>query len=151
MFKYLNISILRNRAGAVVLPVILIISAIIMEIALVAVIISTTLLNSATNEKLASEALKGARAGIQDAAIRVVRYCSISDDSTYCPSSYTIAIDSQTVTLTIGSRVTVGSNYTRTITATGAVGLVRKKLQAILSINGTTGEVSGQSISEISL
>ena len=139
------------RTGAVTLPAVLMISAIIMEVALVAVIISSTLVSSTNREKLSSESIKAAQAGIQDATIRVVRYCSLANDSSHCPGFYSIDIGSRTVDVTIDDRVTVEDNFTRIITATGRADLVRKKLEALLNINGETGEVGTQYVKEIPL
>ena len=133
-----------NRTrGAVTLPSILLISAIIMEIAIVGVIISSAVVNTANNAKLSSEALKAAGAGIQDAIIRVVRYCSLTDNSG-CPSSYPLTVGTRTVNITIDSV----SVTPRKITADATAGLVKKRMQAVLNINQSTGEVTTQSIKE---
>ncbi len=135
--------------GAVTLPSILLISAIIMEIAIVSVIISSALVSSTNNEKLSSEAIKAARAGIEDATIRVVRYCSLSNNAD-CPSLYSITVGTRTADIRIGilTPTPVGSNFTRTITANATAGLINKRFQAILNIDGATGEVKTQSVKE---
>ena len=63
-----------KQSGAVTLPVILLISGTVMELAIAGVVISALLSNTVFSSRLSAEALAAARAGAQDAIIKIIRY-----------------------------------------------------------------------------
>jgi hypothetical protein len=132
-------------SGAGVLPVFLVITAIMVELAIAGVAISNALNSTFFGERLGAEALYAARAGAQDAIIKVVRTCPLSS----CPSSYS---------LTVGSRSTADVTISRdipsgriTIDSVGTALTRKKKMEVILGIDQTTGQATIQSFQEVAL
>ena len=74
---------LKTDGGAVTLPVFLLITLIVTELALAGVITANALNNTLFGERLAIEATQAARAGAQDAMMRVIRNCPVSVCPTY--------------------------------------------------------------------
>lgn len=136
-----------NRlTGIAALPVLLLTSAIILEVAIVSIVLANVFNNTRYNERLAAEAFGAARAGAQDAALRVIRYkdCPATPG---CPATSTITVGLRTADVTItdsgGGIITVDSVGT-------ALGR-QKKVQAILGVDPVTGEVSLRSFKEVAL
>ncbi|MBI2011080.1 MAG: hypothetical protein HYS89_02560 [Candidatus Colwellbacteria bacterium] len=131
--------------GVSALPVILLVSMIILELAIAVALTASSLSNTFYGERMASEALSAARAGAEDAIIRVIRYKNCP--TTGCPASYTVTVGSRTADVTIASD---GSGHI-TINSTGAAFTRKKKVQVILGVNSSTGEVKLQSFAEVAL
>ena len=136
-----------NRlTGIAALPVLLLTSAIILEVAIVSIVLANVFNNTRYNERLAAEAFGAARAGAQDAALRVIRYkdCPVTPG---CPAMSTITVGLRSADVTItdsgGGIITVDSVGT-------ALGR-QKKVQAILGVDPVTGEVSLRSFKEVAL
>lgn len=131
----------RLNTGVAALPMILLISAIIIEIAVISVVLATTLNNTRFSERLGAEALSAARAGAQDTILKVIREKG-------CPASLP--------QLTVGSRsanitCTDSGGGVITIQSTGKALSREKRVQVVLGVDSVTGEVSLQSFKEISL
>lgn len=132
--------------GAVTLPIFLLITLIVFELAIAGVVIANALNNSFFGERLSAEAWQAARAGAQDAIMLVVRKCPLSDCS---PSSYS---------LTVGGRSTAQVSISRdqgtgriTINSTGEAFNRKKKIEVILGVDQGTGQVKVQSFKETAL
>ncbi len=131
--------------GISALSTILLISLIILELSVAAALTSASLSNTFYGERMASEALSAARAGAEDAIIRVIRYKNCP--TTGCPASYSVTVGSRSTDVTIADD---GQGHI-TITSTGAAFTRKKKVQVILGVNSTTGEVKLQSFAEVTL
>lgn len=132
--------------GAVTLPVFLIITLIVTELALAGVITANALNNTLFGERLAIEASQAARAGAQDAIMRVIRNCPLSNCS---PSSYSLSVGSRSSSTVSISRNVVSGDIT--ITSTGSSFTRRKKMEVILGVDETTGQAKIQSFREVAL
>ena len=131
--------------GAVTLPVFLLITGIVIELGIAGVVTANALNNTFSGERLATEALEAARAGAQDATMVVLRTCPL----TSCPASYN---------LNVGARATAQVTITKdadpsrvTVSSIGSVLNRKKKMQVILSVDQTTGQVKTQSFKEVPL
>ena len=134
----------QGAKGAVTLPVFLIITLIVTELALAGLVTANALNNTLFGERLAIEASQAARAGVQDAIMRVIRGCPLSDCS---PSSYSLSVGSRSSSTVSISRDVVSGNIT--ITSAGSSFTRKKKMEAILGVDQTTGKVQIQSLKEV--
>jgi hypothetical protein len=133
-----------HEKGIALLPAVLMIGIIVVElgVALAFVIYLSNL--SSYGARLSQEALYAARAGANDAVLRTVRD---KDFPLEGYDDYMITIDRASVEITIDKNVP-GTNQ-NTITAVATVLTRKKTMEAIVSINPTTGEVSIISFDEI--
>ncbi len=136
----------QETRGAVTLPVFLMMTLIVFELAIAGIVTANALNNSFFGERLAIEAWQAARAGAQDAIILVIRKCPISDCN---PSSYSLAV---------GGRSTAQVSITRdpisgkiTVNSTGASLTRKKKVEVILGVDQESGQVKVQSFKEAAL
>ena len=132
---------LTPKAGAATLSTVLMIAAIVLLIAVSGVIVSSVLVNAALNERLAAEALLTARAGAQDAMVRIVRDKDfVSNNPSICSITtcdYSIAVSSgRTADVTITDTAT-GFELVSVGRAVGR----RKVIRAELGVDPVTGEV----------
>jgi len=132
---------LTPKAGAATLSTVLMIAAIVLLIAVSGVIVSSVLVNAALNERLAAEALLTARAGAQDAMVRIVRDKDfVSNNPSICSITtcdYSIAVSSgRTADVTITDTAT----GFEVVSVGRAVGR-RKVIRAELGVDPVTGEV----------
>ena len=136
----------KKTSGVSALPALLLISSVLIEVVIVGVVLANALNNSRFNERLAGEAYAAARAGAEDAMLKVIRYknCPTSPG---CPSSFTLTVGSRSANVTI----TDSGGGVITIESTGTALLRQKKVEVILGVSPTTGEVSLQSFEEVSL
>ena len=148
-----------KQSGAATLPVILLISGIVIELAIAGVVVSALLTNTIFSSRLSAEALAAARAGAQDAIIRIIRYknCPGPDG---CPSSYCLngALDYPTCTAngTIAgptTSVTMSNSGSGIITVTsiGTAVTRKKKVEAVVGVDTSSGKISILSLEEVSL
>lgn len=130
--------------GAATLPVVLLMSGIVMELAIVGVVLAAILGNTIFGSRVEAEALAAARAGANDAIIRVIRYKNCP--GTGCPASYSINVGSRpsTADVTIAS-----SGGVITIGSVGTSFSRKKKVEAVLGVDSLTGHVKLQSFKEI--
>ncbi|MDP3991543.1 MAG: hypothetical protein Q8P66_01400 [Candidatus Colwellbacteria bacterium] len=135
---------IRQKSGAVTLPVFLLITLIVTELALAGLVTANALNNTLFGERLAIEASQAARAGVQDAIMRVIRSCPLSNCS---PSSYSLSVGSRSSSTVSISRDVVSGNIT--INSTGSSFTRKKKMEAILGVDQTTGKVQIQSLKEV--
>lgn len=135
----------KRQSGVATLPTVIILSAIILEVAVAAVTIAAALASSANNQRLASQALSDARTGADDAFMRIVRNKNCPN-AVGCPSSYSITIDSSDT-----ANVTISSNGQGVITVVseGVSSNRRRKLQMLVGVDSSTGLANIESIQEI--
>lgn len=132
--------------GVVLLPVFLLVTLIVFEVALAGVIAANALNNTFFGERLSVEALQAARAGAQDAILTVIRKCPLSDCLT---TSYSIPVGSRSTADVIISRDVVSGNIN--ITSTGKAFTRNKKVEALLVVDQISGQVKVQSFKEVAL
>lgn len=135
-----------QRQGAVTLPVFLLITVIIFEVAVAGVVTANALNNTFFGERLGAEAQHAARAGAQDAIIRVIRNCPLSDCTT---TSYSLPVGPRSTAQVSIARDPVNGKIT--INSTGEALTRKKKVEVILGVNQTTGQVKVQSLKEVAL
>lgn len=123
------------------LPTVLIIGIVTIEIGLALSFIIYLANSSSYGARLAQEALFAARAGINDGILRVIR------DKDFSSTGYQMTVGRASVEVKVEKNQPV--NGQDRITATATVILRQKKLQAIISVDSTTGEVSLLSLEEI--
>ena len=138
---------LKTDGGAVTLPVFLLITLIVTELALAGVITANALNNTLFGERLAIEATQAARAGAQDAMMRVIRNCPVS----VCPT-YSLLVGPRSNADISFSRDIVSGNITINSAGTVFSGTVfsrKKQMEVILGVDQTTGQVKIQSFKEV--
>lgn len=135
-----------GNSGAATLPVVLLMSAIVVELAVLGIVLATVFGNTIFSGRLASEALGAARAGADDAIRRVILYQNCP--STGCPASYSVTVGSRsTADVTIVS----GGGGIITVDSVGVSSLRKKKIEAVLGVDSSTGKVNIRSYKEISI
>jgi len=132
--------------GAVTLPVFLLITLIIFELAIAGVVAVNALNNSFFGERLAAEAWQAARAGAQDAIIFVIRKCPLSDCS---PNSYSLTVGARSTAQVMIARDQASGKIT--INSTGESFTRKKKIEVLLGVDQETGQVKVQSFKEVAL
>ena len=136
-------------SGVSTLPTMLLLGGIIIEIA-IAIAFLTYYFNTLNYaSRLSAEALETARAGVQDAIIKVVRDKDCPNVS--CPSPYTVETSNgRTATVSICKDTCSGAGKTQVISTASALNR-QKKIQAILSVDPVTGQVAVDSLQEAPL
>lgn len=136
-----------KQSGAVTLPVILLISGTVMELAIAGVVISALLSNTVFSSRLSAEALAAARAGAQDAIIKIIRYKNCNATSCGGAVPYTITVGPRTTADV--SLVEDVINHTLTVNSTGTALTRKKKIQAVVGIDPSSGKTSVVSLKEV--
>lgn len=127
-------------AGQAALPTILLIGGIITEIAIAGALVAFILSSSGFGERLSTQALTAAKAGIEDAFIKVV-----IDKNFSSPEGYTFSVDGREVKVT----VTKNLDGTDEIISIGKALSRQRKLEGILIVHQDTGKVDLESLQEI--
>lgn len=134
------------------LPVILLIGGLVVEIGISGVFIAYYLAQSGLGLKLSEEALAAARAGIQDAKIRIVR------SKSFVPGSYTLNTGNRSAQIIVCKEMKTVSTACDTpmtgkyeITSLGTALTKRRQVRAIISINSITGKTSVESEKEVGI
>jgi hypothetical protein len=145
MFKYLNIEILwKRRNGISTLPTILLLGSIIIEIAIAIAFLTYyfNLSNFAT--RLSAEALATARAGMDDGIIRLVR------DKNFSSAGYTVTVGNRTANVEVCNVTCPGlaTNQAKVTSVATALNK-KKKLEAVLTVDSVTGQVTVNSIQDV--
>ena len=150
MFKYLNIKYSR---GVAALPVILLISAIILEIVAASAFLAFSFSSGAFGTLLATEAFFGSRAGADDAFYRIIK-------NNY-RSSYNLTVNAGTHTVTVdvtvekdpvdlgACNVIWGCRYR--IRSTGTVFFRSRRTETVLAVDPSTREIRRESFKEIEI
>ena len=140
--------------GAAALPIVLLVGSLLVEIGIAGAFISYFLGQSGLGVKLSAEALAAAKAGIQDAQMRIVRNKNFLPS----PNPYTLTIGNNSTQITVCKELKTVSTACDTaitgkfeITSLGMAFTKRRQVRAILYINGTTGEMKLESEKEIAI
>ena len=134
----MNKNINKYQRGFSLLPVVLVASIIIVEIG-IALTFVMYLTNSASYDvRLSQEAFFGARSGINDAFLRIIR------DKNFSSSGYNLVVGRVNVNIIVEKN----SNFS-TITAKGTILNREKIMQGIVSVDQETGEATLFSLQEI--
>lgn len=144
-----------SKSGQVALPFVLLVSGIIVEVAVAGAFIAYFLSASSLGERLSARAYSAAYAGVEDAMIRISRNKEFitSSPCVSSPCSYDLTVGSDSASLTITRSSDSASNtYLYVIASTGSAGNVstrKKKLNASVIVDQTTGQMNLQSVNEI--
>jgi len=140
--------------AAATLPIVLLIGGLVIEIGIAGAFIAYYLSQSGFGVKLSAEALAAAKAGIQDAKMRIVRNKNFIPS----PNPYTLSIGNNSAQITVCKELKTVSTACDTamagkfeITSLGTAFTKRRQVQAILYINSTTGEMKLESEEEIAI
>lgn len=135
------------RNGVVALATVLLLGAVLSEIALAGIFVVYVSNNAGFGLRSSAAALAAAQSGIDDALLRLVR------DKDYSSASYPLSIASgSSADVAVVPSSLCGSSVnpkTVTITSVGNVGLQRRRLQGIVSVHCGIGEVRMVSLQEI--
>ena len=129
-----------NRRAIAALPVMLLIAGIIAEMAAAGALTAYFLIQSGIGVKLSSEALAAANAGTEDGLMRLIRNKDLID-------SYALTIGDKEIYVIISD---IGGGKKKIISE-GRAFLKRRKLEVIINIDSSTGEVEVESIQEVAL
>jgi len=124
-----------------VLPLVIMIGLVIVELGVAMAFLVYLSNMSSYGTRLAQEALFGARSGVNDAILRIIR------NKDFMGTYSSITVGRATVTVSV-VKDQPDTNQT-TITSTGIALIRQKKLQAVVSIDPNTATVSLVSLTEI--
>lgn len=128
------------------LPVILLVGGLIVEIGIAGAFIAYFLNQSGFGVKLSEEALAAARAGVQDALIRIVRNKNFNPS----PNPYTLTIGNRSAQITVCKDTCAGTDKFQ-VDSLGIAFTKRRQVRAILYVNNLTGEVKLESEKEMEI
>jgi hypothetical protein len=142
-----------GEKGVAALPVILLISAIILEIVAASAFLAFSFSSGSFGTLLATEALFGARAGADDAIYRVIKNNYISSYGlTVGAGSHTVVVDItvEKDPIDLGAcSVAWGCRYR--IYSKGRVLFRERKMEVILAVDPNTREIRKESFKEVEL
>ncbi len=130
------------------MPTMLLFGGIIIEIAIAIAFLTYYFNVSNLAARLSAEALAAARAGIDDATIKIVLNKNCPDSS--CPSPYTLTLGERAVMVAICKDTCAGTGKHQ-VTAVGSAFAIRRQMVAILQVDSITGEVKVESLKETAL
>lgn len=139
-FKCLNIKILKDARGVSTLPIILLLGGMIMEIAVALALLTYYFNNTNFSIRLSAEALETAKAGIEDAIIKVIRDKNFS-------GNYPLEIEGRVADITVCRHACVAGKTE--ILAVASAFNKQKKLKAILDVKEDNGKVLVESVKEM--
>ena len=139
-----DIKFVKTKNGQAALPAILLICGIIIEIAVAGVLIAFILSSSGWGERLSAQALAAAKAGVEDAFMR------ITIDKTFSASSgYSFSVGGRTVQVIVNKDPVGYSVGIDQVISVGTALSRQRKLEAIIVVDSNTGKVSLKSTQEI--
>lgn len=147
--KYLmsNTFSAKSITGVSTLPVVLIVSAIIMEVAITSVIVASVFGSATSNARIANESLAIAEAGANDGIIKVVRYCPIgSIAGTSCETPYQITVGARTANIIIKDDLAIVGD--KIIISSSTILNRIKRIEVRLGIDQITGKTDIRSFKE---
>ncbi len=128
--------------GVAVLPVMILIGAIIIEIAIVGGVLAFYNSTSNLSVRASQEALFTARSGAQDAILKLIR------DKDLVPVTYSLPNPSGVSTSTAQINISAVSGGIRIIVATSTVSRRTKTVKVVVNIDGSNGKIDIVSFSE---
>ena len=139
MLKFFKI-ILRSKKGIGALPVMLLLGAIVIEIAVVGAATATLRNNTLLSTRAGAVAFFTARGGIQDGMLQITR------NKNFSSSGYTATINANVATIVVTKDQPVAGEST--ITASSSVFGRIKKVQAVVNVD-SLGQINTVSFGEI--
>lgn len=133
----------KKNTGQAALPAVLLIGGVIIEIAIAGVLVAFILSSSGWGERLSAQALAAAKAGQQDAFIKI----TVNKD--FSSAGYSFNVDSRTVEVAVIKDPEGYPVGTAKVTSIGKALSRQRKLEAILIVRRDTGKVDLKSIREI--
>jgi len=133
-----------NNKATAALPAMLFIGGIIVEIGIAGAFISYYLSQSGFGIKMSAEALAAAEAGVQDALIKIIR------NKDFTSSGYDLTVGNRSANVVVCKDTCAGTGKHK-ITSIGSALVKRRKIEAVVNVNNTTGEVKIESILEAAL
>lgn len=133
-----------NRKGQAALSFVFLIGIITLSIGVTVALLAASFLNSGYGFQSANKAMALASAGAEDALMRLARN---KDFSSVSPYSVPVNSDSASVTVNQNSPLSGQAKIISTATSF----FQQKKIQVIVSINSTTGEISVMSWQPLAL
>jgi len=135
---------MNNNKATAALPAMLFIGGIIVEIGIAGAFISYYLSQSGFGIKMSAEALAAAEAGVQDALIKIIR------NKDFTSSGYDLMVGNRSANVVVCKDTCAGTGKHK-ITSIGSALVKRRKIEAVVNVNNTTGEVKIESILEAAL
>ena len=139
----------RASSGIASLPAILLMGAIIVEVAVASVFLLTYLNNSVYGARLSEQALVAARSGINDAVSRVILNKDCGADAGCAPlypDTYTITVEGAYVDVSICKDTCVSGKHQ--VVAIGRALTKQHRVVAVLTVDSFTGLVTVDSIKD---
>ncbi|MEX1014308.1 MAG: hypothetical protein WDZ80_04075 [Candidatus Paceibacterota bacterium] len=134
-----------NKKGQIALPFVLLIGGIIVEIVIAGSIVSFFVNAASLGERLSVRALAAANTGVYDAMEKI----SSNKEFSVSPVEYEIIIGDDSVTVNVSRVEDAGNNvYEYTISAIAVAESRQRKMQAIVFVDQTTGQLNLNSIEE---
>lgn len=134
-----------NNAGIAALPTMLLLGGLVAEIIIGVTATSYIFVQSEFGYRLSSEAFMAARAGIEDAAMKIVL------NKNFTSPTYTLAVGNYSADVTVCSNLPCLAVGKFKITSLGKAQSRRRNLQAVLDVDSLTGEVRLESLKEVQL
>lgn len=129
---------LKTRSGIASLPVILLLGGMIIEIAIAGAFIFYYINSNVYGNRLANQAASAARAGIDDAVMRIIYNTNCGNDEANCPGTFTRTENGTEVTVTICKDSCSGLPAGATHKVTAVSVAARKKHQIIAIITASS-------------
>lgn len=123
----------RETSGQATLSLVFLVGGIIILISVTLAFLVVTFLNSSYGYQASNRALATAQAGVEDAYLQLAR------NKDFAPSPYQVTVGANIATVTIAQNAP--STGRVTITATSTVSRYQRKVQAIVSVATSTGEL----------
>ena len=136
---------LKPENGVAALPMILILGGLVVEITIAVLSASYIFIESEFGNKLSSEAMLAARAGVADAIFKVVR------DKTFTSATTTLAVGNYSADVSVCRELPCLAIGKHKIISVGKAQTRRRSLEAVLIVDSTTGEVRLESLKEVQL
>ena len=134
-----------TRRGVAALPTILMIGGITVEIIIALTATSYLFVESEFGSKLSSDAYFAASAGVQDAAMRIIR------DKSFTQATTTLSVGNYSADVSVCKDLPCAALGKHKILSVGKAQSRRRQLEAILNVDSITGEVRLESLKEVSL
>ncbi len=135
---------LKNKKGVAALPLIIILGGLTAEIVLFVTTTSYVFVNSEFGIRLSADAFLAAKAGVQDAVIKIVR------DKTFFSATTTLTVGNASADVSVCKDACV-ANGKHKVLSVGKAQTRRRGLEAILNVDSVTGEVKMESLTEVKI
>ncbi|MDD5430811.1 MAG: hypothetical protein PHP03_01150 [Candidatus Pacebacteria bacterium] len=148
MLKNLLKSLLKSRKSIAALPTLLVLGTAVVDIGIVVTAGVYFVNNSDYGVRLSAEALAAAKSGVQDALLHLVRDKTFLSESPY---SLTVSEKSSASVIVCKNTTECGGTGKYKISSTGSAFTKRKKVEAVVIVDSTSGAVDLESLKEVPL